>query len=342
MEKITAWPGIEHGKRRVGLGGGFLVALHRAVVADRLARLGAEILHGLVVEKRIDRLGIGVGVGFVHAAADRDAPFGGLVRVGQIDHHHGENDRRIGPVEFPREDAEHEAELEDGRQQRQHHQPRQFLDPLAAALQHAGEPAGLALEMEAQGKAMHVLEGLERELSHRMHRHLGEQPVAHLRQHRHEHAGETVEDRQQDGRAPEPVAGRGGLRGDIPAAARHRHQRVGSPFEGERRHHGDALGDEQQAERHEDTPLKIRASVGPQIGPQFRDGRQKAGRVECVRGFCGRRRWRGHGLSNPFLNMVPTPVRRSSGDIMPVCWNRLRSVSLGRSRPDPSRCRPCI
>ena len=90
--------------------------------------------------------------------------------------------------------------------QRQHHQARQFLDALAAALEHAGQAAGLALQVEAQGQAVHVLEGLERELAHRMHRDLGEQAVAHLGQHRHEHAGEAVEDRQQDRRAPEPVS----------------------------------------------------------------------------------------------------------------------------------------
>ena len=61
--------------------------------------------------------------------------------------------------------------------------------PFAAALEHAGEAAGLALEVEAQRQAVHVLEGLQRELAHRMHRDLGEQAVADLGQQRHERRG---------------------------------------------------------------------------------------------------------------------------------------------------------
>ena len=55
--------------------------------------------------------------------------------------------------------------------------------PFAAALENAGQAAGLAFEVEAQRQAMHVLEGLQRELADRMHRDLGEQAVANLRQH---------------------------------------------------------------------------------------------------------------------------------------------------------------
>ena len=72
--------GIEHGKRDVGLDARVLVALHRAVVALRLALLGDEIFHRLVVEQRVDRLDVGVGVAVVHAAADADAPLGRVDR----------------------------------------------------------------------------------------------------------------------------------------------------------------------------------------------------------------------------------------------------------------------
>ena len=54
---------------------------------------------------------------------------------------------------------------------------------IAAALEHAGKPAGLALEMEAQRQLVHVLEGEDREPPHRVHRHLGEHAVAQLGQH---------------------------------------------------------------------------------------------------------------------------------------------------------------
>ena len=46
---------------------------------------------------------------------------------------------------------------------------------------------------------------LQREPPHGVHGHLGEEPVAHLRQERHGDAGEAVEDREQDRRAPQPA-----------------------------------------------------------------------------------------------------------------------------------------
>ena len=196
--------GIEHGERGIGLRRGLLVARHGAVVARGFPLLGAEIFDGLVVEERIHRLGVGVRVGIVHLPADRDPPLGRLVGIGEIDHHHHEDDSGIEPVELPGEQAEHEHELEDRREKREHHEARQLLDALAPALEHAGQAAGLALQVKAQGQAVHVLEGLQGELSHRMHGDLGEDAVAHLGQHRHEDAGDAVDDRQQDRRFPEP------------------------------------------------------------------------------------------------------------------------------------------
>ena len=64
--------------------------------------------------------------------------------------------------------------------------------PSAAALQHPRQAAGLALQMEAQRQFVHVDEGEIGELAHRMHRHLGEDAVAPLRQHRHQHAHDAV------------------------------------------------------------------------------------------------------------------------------------------------------
>ena len=63
-----------------------------------------------------------------------------------------------------------------GSERQQRRCARQFSMPVAAALEHAGQAAGLALEVEAQRQAVHVLEGLERELAHGVHRDLGEQP----------------------------------------------------------------------------------------------------------------------------------------------------------------------
>ena len=60
------------------------------------------------------------------------------------------------------------------------------LDGVPAALEHARQPAGLALEMKAQRQEMHMLEGEHRQPPHRVHRHFGENAVAPLREQRHD------------------------------------------------------------------------------------------------------------------------------------------------------------
>ena len=196
--------GIEDRERGIGLRRGLLVAFHGAVVARGLPRLGAEILDRLVVEERIDGLRVGVGIGVVHPLPERHPPLGRLVGIGEIDRHHGEHDERVEPVELPGEDAEDEDELDDGRDELQDEEPRQFLDAVAAPFEDARQAARLALEVEAQREPMHVLEGLHRELAHRVHGDLGEEAVANLAQERHGDARQPVECREQERRPPQP------------------------------------------------------------------------------------------------------------------------------------------
>ena len=99
---------------------------------------------------------------------------------------------------------EHEGELDDRRNQSQHRKARQFLDGVAAPFENAGQSTRLALEMKAQRQSMHVLECLERELPHGMHRNLREQAVADLREERHRDPGDPVEHGQEQRSAPEP------------------------------------------------------------------------------------------------------------------------------------------
>ena len=80
--------GVEHGERDIGSHAQPLVARHRLVVADRLALLGAEILHRFEIQQAVDRLGVGVGVALVHRAADRDAPVGRHRREDHVDDDH--------------------------------------------------------------------------------------------------------------------------------------------------------------------------------------------------------------------------------------------------------------
>ena len=204
-------PGIEHGERDVGFYAGVLVARHRAVVALGFARLGGEIFDRLVVEQRIDRLGVGVGVALVHFAADIDPPFGRIIGELHIEHDRDADDGDVAPVEMQQQHRDDQRQFDDGRRELQQHHAHDRLDSVAAALEDACQPAGLALEMKAQRKQMHVLEGQHRQPAHRVHRDFGENAVAPLRQQPHHNAhaaiGERHHHRSSEGPG-EPIARR--------------------------------------------------------------------------------------------------------------------------------------
>ena len=91
------------------------------------------------------------------------------------------------------------------------------LDAAAAALEHARQAAGLALQVEAQREPVHVLEHFEREAAYGVHRHGREHRVAPLRQQRHQDARQAVDQHKSDRR--------GGQRGDGNVVLAGGHQR---------------------------------------------------------------------------------------------------------------------
>ena len=172
-------------------------------------------------------------------------------RDGDQDHHH------VAPVELVEQHADDQRDLDDGRQQLQDHHAHDGLDAVAAALQHARQPAGLALEMEAQRQLVHVLEGEEREPPHRVHRDLGEHAVAQLRERRHQDAHAAVGQRHRDRRGDRP--GQPGVGRDRRAALPG--QRIDRPFEGERHRDGRELG-ERTAARSPSTTRRLQVARG--------------------------------------------------------------------------------
>ena len=189
--------GVEHRQRDIGLDAEALVARHRAVVARRLAPLGAEILDRLEVEQAVDRLGVGVGVALVHRAADADAPIGGDGGVDQIDDHRDRDRRDVAPVEGIEERRRDQGEFDDRRRRDQHRSAHDRLDRVAAALENARQPAGLALEVEAQRQLVEVDEDFVGEAAHRVHRHRREQGVAPLLGERHQNPHQAVKRSQR-------------------------------------------------------------------------------------------------------------------------------------------------
>ena len=160
--------------------------------------LGIEILHRLVIEQAVDRLGIGIDVAVVHRAADGDPPIRGDRREDHVGGDHRRRRECIAPVELDEEYAKDQQEFHEGRYAGQHDEPHDRLDRVAAALENARQAAGLALEMEAQGQPVHVDEDVIGETAHRIHRHRRKQPVTQLREKGHEHTQRAVKKRQRN------------------------------------------------------------------------------------------------------------------------------------------------
>ena len=170
----------------------------------------------------------------------------------------------VAPVELIEQHGDDQHDLDDGRHELQDHHADDGLDAVAAALQHPRQAAGLALEMKPQRQKVHVAEGDDGEPPHRVHRHLGEDPVAHLGEERHQDAGAAIGDRHRQRRGEHP---------DEPGRARSRRarlagQRVDRPLEGERNGDGGELRQQQEEHRQEHAQLEVAAIGRPDIGPQ--------------------------------------------------------------------------
>ena len=182
---------------------------------------------------------------------------------------HEERDRQpddddIAPVEMQKQHGDDQHQFDDRRRQLQQHHAHDGLDGVAAALEHARQPAGLALEMKAQRQQMHVLEREHRQPPHRVHRHLGENAVAPLGEKRHDDAHAAIGERHHDRRRERPGE---------PIVRRHRRraaagERIGRPFEGERHRDGREFGEEQKHGRENDAALQVAPVRRPDIGPQ--------------------------------------------------------------------------
>ncbi len=178
---------------------------------------------------------------------------------------------------------------------------------VAAALEHPRQPAGLALQVEAQRQLMHVLEGADGEPPHRMHRHLGEQAVAKLRQRGHHDAHAAIGDGQGNRSRKHPCHPRiGSDRGaSLPG------QRVDCPFVGERDRDRGELGDQQQQGRLQHAELEVAPVGRPDIGPQVDErghqrtagderARHRLGRLDLLEGFGVSHSWaRNDGAEAP-------------------------------------------
>ena len=186
--------GIQKRQAGTALDRGALVVAHGAVETLGLMLLVAEILDGLVVDQAVDDLGAGVVVGRVHGPAQADAPLGDREGKSDETQDHDEGHGGEAPIEHEPEDAGHQADFDQCRQNREQHEEQQEFDALHATVDGAAKRAGLTIQVEAQRQGVQVAEGSERDPPNRVLSDLGEERVAQLAEAERHDPRQTVGD----------------------------------------------------------------------------------------------------------------------------------------------------
>ena len=189
---------VQHVQRDLAFYRGAFVGGERFVEAVRLVPFVAEIFDRFVVQQTVDCLGLRLGVVVVHAATETDAPGGEREGEADIGGDRGERYQRETPVEqAPQYDGD-QQQLDNGRDDVEDGETEDGFDAGAAAFDGARDAAGLAVEMEAQGEPVHVLEGLQSDPADGALLHGGEHRIAQFAEAGRGEADQAVADDQAD------------------------------------------------------------------------------------------------------------------------------------------------
>jgi hypothetical protein len=115
---IACWPRLSAGQRGLAARRGVFPLEHLLVVAARLEGLVVEVLDRLVVEQAVDGARVGGRVVFVDGAPDVDAPVADLDREHDVADQRDQGDEHEADVVLDEEDAEHQADFDQRRQDR--------------------------------------------------------------------------------------------------------------------------------------------------------------------------------------------------------------------------------
>jgi hypothetical protein len=188
---------VQHGERLQALDGGFLELHETAVVAGELVPLVAEILDRLVVQQRIDRARVSLGVGRVRRAVVTKAPLGDRERERDIDDERRERDRGETPVVAHDQDAADEGDFEQRRQDRVDRPVEEVRRRRHPALDVARDAAGAPVEMKAQRECVQVLEHAQCDLARGARHHAREDDLAQFLEQRGRETQRAICDEQQ-------------------------------------------------------------------------------------------------------------------------------------------------
>jgi len=265
-------PGIQPPERGIGADCRPLVARHGGVEATRLVILIAEIFDRLVVKQAVDGLGMRLGVGIIHVAADGDAQVARPEGEPDIEADRDKHDHDIDPAEIIGHHPCDHGELDGGRDRVQHRHAHDGVDPGHAPLDDPVQTSGPALEMEAERQRVQMPEGALGELAHGMLGDGGEPYVAELREHHHHHPADAIGEDEEDrtgGKADRRNLLAGGLSG----------QQVDDRLVGDRHGERDDLGDNEGDKGPDHAPAEIGTACRPDKGCEL----PQDGEVPCPR-----------------------------------------------------------
>ena len=247
-----ALAGVQHRQRGLVAHRRLFPGLQRFVVTPRLEAFVAEVFHRFVIEQAVYGAGVGLGIHVVHVAPENHAPFGDQQRERDIGDERHDGHHEKPRVVLDQQDDRHEADLQQRRQDVEQHEIEQEADAGGAALDVARHAAGLAFEVEAQGKIVQVLEHLERHAPDRALRDLGEHRVAQFTEQGVAETQQAVCDQEEYRQRQHGLRRIEGIHDLL------QHQR-----------HGDVrhLGQGQKQQRQHHPPAEL-----PQVGQQRFDG----------------------------------------------------------------------
>ena len=253
------------------------------VVARRLMRLVAEILHRLEVQQAVERLGGGVVVVLVHRAPRPHAPAGEAHGEADIADHGDERHRGEPPVEQAPDDRGDQQQLDQCRHHVEHREPQHGLDAGGAAIDRTRQCAGLAIQMEAQAQRMQMAERAQRRDTHRALLHGREQRITQLPKSGGRDAQQAIADDQPQRHRQH--------RGAIL-----RRQRIDDAAIDDRHVHRRDLGQHQHHCRRHDAHPRAGIVGRPQIWQQ-RTNRAHGGALRTWQNRRGNLAWRGYASS---------------------------------------------
>eukprot|EP00754_Rhynchopus_humris_P027249 Rhum_TRINITY_DN15076_c14_g1::Rhum_TRINITY_DN15076_c14_g1_i1::g.136803::m.136803 len=250
------------------------VVAHVLVVATQLVRLVLEVLHRLVVQQPVDQTRRRLVVRLVHLLPHADAPGGQLEGEHRVGTHGTQRRRRKGKTRLHVQHPRHQHQLQGRRHNVEQREVQEAVDGLGAALDGAGDGAGLPVDVVGEGEVVEVCDDAAAELPHRVLHDGRKEDSARLLRQELQRAEQRVRQHQAEDAEAHRVER---LRHDERVAR----QRVDDALEPVR--HADAEQLRREHAAHRDADLRAQAALALLLRPDLpRDAAQHRDRAALL------------------------------------------------------------